>query len=407
MTVTTERDCTWEVRSDAGWITITTAGEIQGSGTVRFVVAATSDPVSRTASLNILDKQVAIVQRAAACEYEISALALALPAAGGGSDIDVAASSPMCEWTAQADAGWVSIPTGRTYKGSGRVSVQAAAWAGPDRRATLVIAGQQVAVTQSDGCVYNVTPSSASMPASGAHGSVSIQTPEGCGWSAASGASWVRISSAAAGTGPATAQFDVDANSGPARSARLTIANRAVTIAQASGCAYRLDPPAAAFGAPAAASSIAVQTAAGCAWTAVAEAGWMTITSGASGSGPGVVQLNVAANAGPERAAAVRVANQRFAASQASGCNYALSVTSWPFFGEGQVGYVTVTTGPDCPWTASSQVDWISLTSSASVIGSGDIHFYVAPNPGAQRAGTLIVAGQTYTAIQYPAGGGN
>lgn len=60
----------------------------------------------------------------------------------------------------------------------------------------------------------------------------------------------------------------------------------------------------------------------------------------------------------------------------------------------------TVTTGPSCSWTASSQAQWISVASGAAGTGSGIVRVQVASNPGAQRAGTLLVAGVSVTVTQ-------
>jgi len=400
ITVSAARDCRWDVRSDAGWLTIASPAEGQGDGTARFVVASTTDPVSRTASLTVVDQQVTITQRAAPCRYRLSIVDLSVPPSGGGGEIDVTASSQLCEWTAQADADWVSIPTGRTYKGSARVSIEAPPWAGPMRRAEIAIADQRVVLTQSAGCTYSLGSSSAAMPSSAGSGSVPVQTAAGCPWSAVSSVPWVTITGGAAGSGPGVVEFSVLANSGPARSATLTIANRPFAVAQAAGCEYRLEPAAATFAAAGGPGTFAVNTAPGCAWTAASEASWITVTAGHAGSGPGAVSMSVAPNAGPQRASGVRIGGQRFTATQLSGCTYGISPTSWSWGPEGGLAWVHVTTTPDCPWTATSQADWMIVTSGRSGIGSGSVAFTVLPNLVADRAGTLTIAGHTFHGSQ-------
>jgi hypothetical protein len=54
-----------------------------------------------------------------------------------------------------------------------------------------------------------------------------------------------------------------------------------------------------------------------------------------------------------------------------------------------------------CAWTATSNSDWISLSSTTSGTGSSTLTFTVAANTSsASRSGTLTVAGQTFTVTQ-------
>ena len=59
-------------------------------------------------------------------------------------------------------------------------------------------------------------------------------------------------------------------------------------------------------------------TAPGCAWTAASESGFLAVTAGAAGAGPGTVRYTVAANAGGPRLGALAVADQRVTVHQAS-----------------------------------------------------------------------------------------
>jgi hypothetical protein len=65
-----------------------------------------------------------------------------------------------------------------------------------------------------------------------------------------------------------------------------------------------------------------------------------------------------------------------------------------------------VTTGTNCPWTASTNSgswSWIAITSGWSGTGSGTVNYSVlANNTGATRTGTLTIAGHTFTITQQP-----
>jgi Tol biopolymer transport system component len=56
----------------------------------------------------------------------------------------------------------------------------------------------------------------------------------------------------------------------------------------------------------------------GCSWTAVSNAGWITVTSGANGSGNGAVGYSVAVNSGVARTGSITVAGQTFTVMQSA-----------------------------------------------------------------------------------------
>jgi hypothetical protein len=72
-------------------------------------------------------------------------------------------------------------------------------------------------------------------------------------------------------------------------------------IAQAVTCTYAIVPTKASFGASGGTGSVAVSANPGCAWTAVSNASWITITGGASGTGNGTVSYSVAPYTGRPR----------------------------------------------------------------------------------------------------------
>jgi hypothetical protein len=79
-------------------------------------------------------------------------------------------------------------------------------------------------------------------------------------------------------------------------------------------------------------------------------------------------------------------------------CSYALNPTSQNFAAAGGNGSTSMTAGTGCAWTAVSNANWITTTSSGS--GNGTINFTVAANTGAARTGTITAQGQTFTVTQ-------
>ena len=83
-------------------------------------------------------------------------------------------------------------------------------------------------------------------------------------------------------------------------------------------CTYQISPTNASLGAAGGSGAIAVTTSGSCAWTATSSAAFLTITSGASGTGNGTVTYAVAANtATMSRKGTISVAGKRFVLEQA------------------------------------------------------------------------------------------
>ncbi len=95
-------------------------------------------------------------------------------------------------------------------------------------------------------------------------------------------------------------------------------AARSALVAARLPCAYAVTPPHRDVLWTAGAGELAVTTAPGCAWTAASESGFLAVTAGAAGAGPGTVRYTAAANAGGPRQGALAVAGRRVAVYQAS-----------------------------------------------------------------------------------------
>jgi uncharacterized protein (TIGR03437 family) len=154
--------------------------------------------------------------------------------------------------------------------------------------------------------------------AAGGTGTVNVTTAGGCAWTATSNANWLTVTSGASGTGNGTVGFTAQANTGPARSGTLTIAGQTFTVNQANGCTYTLTPTNQNFAAGGGTGTVAVTGLASCAWTAISNAAWLTVTSGSSGSGNGTVGFSVALNLGAARTAQLTIGDKTFTVNQAA-----------------------------------------------------------------------------------------
>jgi RHS repeat-associated protein len=151
--------------------------------------------------------------------------------------------------------------------------------------------------------------------------------------------------------------------------------------------------------------SVNVSTSSGCSWMATSNAGWITVTSGSSGAGNGTVSYSVAENSGAQRSSTISINGQAFNISQSpnpASCSYSLNTPGVQVSDQAVSGSFTLTTGGGCPWTATSNASWLSVTSAPSSTGSATINYSVAANSGQQRAGVITVGGQTFTVTQAP-----
>ena len=89
---------------------------------------------------------------------------------------------------------------------------------------------------------------------------------------------------------------------------------------------------------------------------------------------------------------------------QGTNCTFLLdrSTVSFPAIpGTGVTRPVFVTaSGPLCNWTATTSDSWITIVSGGTYVDSATVKLSAAPNTGAPRTGTVLIAGQTVTVTQ-------
>jgi Zn-dependent metalloprotease len=89
-------------------------------------------------------------------------------------------------------------------------------------------------------CSFSINPTSASQPAVGGTGSVTVTAGAGCAWTAVSNATFITVTSGSSGSGSGTVNYSVASNTGAAsRSGTITIAGLTFTVTQAGtggGC---------------------------------------------------------------------------------------------------------------------------------------------------------------------------
>ncbi|MGH9768188.1 MAG: kelch repeat-containing protein, partial [Blastocatellia bacterium] len=157
-------------------------------------------------------------------------------------------------------------------------------------------------------------------------------------------------------------------------------------------CNYSINPTSQNFPPNGGTGSVAVTTAGGCAWTATSNAPWITINSGAPGSGDGAVNYSVTANAGPRRTGTMVIAGQTFTVMQ-EGVSSAVTVrigsASGMPGGAVSVPIELVSTGGVNALGFSLNFDPAVLTNSQAAVGGDAAGATLNPNPSQVAQGRL------------------
>ncbi|MGD0057832.1 MAG: transglutaminase domain-containing protein [Verrucomicrobiia bacterium] len=154
----------------------------------------------------------------------------------------------------------------------------------------------------SNSCTYTFSPTSVTLTEKGGAKTVSVKAKgTDCDWTASTTNSWITITpGSSSGTGNGKVEFTVPGNTNTiALSGAITIAGETYTVNQASGgCTYKLSPKEGKLKANSGTATITVTpNLSDCDWTAVSTNSFITIISGASGTGKGTVTYSVPANA--------------------------------------------------------------------------------------------------------------
>jgi hypothetical protein len=163
ITVSTAAACPWTSSTPASWITIASGLSGSGPGTITFSMASNFD-AARQANVEVrwptptAGQNVRVLQ--AGCLYNAGPTFFDVPSAGGDYGFEVVSQSTDtscggpwqngCEWSAVANASWVTVLSSMPRYGDDRLSFRVAAnGTGAPRTATIVVRDKSVTVRQS------------------------------------------------------------------------------------------------------------------------------------------------------------------------------------------------------------------------------------------------------------------
>ena len=454
VTVTPSSSCTdpWEVGQVPPWITLTSSDSRTGTGRVTYSYTANTAWGTRTGRITIAGKPYTVTQMPpliAPDSYEENntaeqAAPLTAEFTNNASVIDILSAS--CHLTTDKDYYKIELEAGYTYTLSGTLydlrnrnggnytldagisySIdQGANWSNiedtnlsspetmqdgtfylkiqPLRPGRVGTYAAKIEITRSP-CIYAFSPASGLAPATGGPERVTVTTA--CSWEAVSNADWITLGQIS-GRGAATVAYSVAANTGEERTGTITLAGQTYTVTQeAAPCAYSFREATATLPASAGEGRTEITaTGAACpSWTASCDAEWITV-SPAHGTGTTTVSYSVTANTDIRRAGTITIAGQTHTVTQeAPSCIYSFREAAATFSPAASANGSTqiIGTGTSCPpWTASCDAEWITVN-QISGTGTTAVTYSVTANTGAERTGTITIAGKLHTVTQEAA----
>jgi Viral BACON domain/Putative binding domain, N-terminal len=254
--VTTTAGCEWTATSNAAWITTTGSARGSGSGAVSYSVAPNNASAARSGTMTVAGLTFSVTQAGegtpepSTCEYSVAPIAFE-PCMQGGRVTASLTTQANCAWTADTSAGWLSLPNGKSGKGSGTIAIAFSDNYDVPREGVVMVrwptptAGQNLHVEQA-GCLYSVTQSAFSYTSAAANGSFSVlqeSVPNSCGgalqdrcvWTARPNVPWITITTSMPRQGDSPVSFSVSANTGTSsRTGTVTVKDKIVTVTQSA-----------------------------------------------------------------------------------------------------------------------------------------------------------------------------
>jgi len=322
--VTAGSGCAWSATSNAPWISVQAGSTGAGNGSVTFAVTPNTG-TARSGTASVAGQLVTFNQAESApqpppqplCSYAISPGVASMGMSTGSTTVAITAPSG-CSWTVASQAAWIAVTSGASGAGSAGVTVSVSANPGAARSGIVSIAGLTFTVNQSANCSYSINPANATIGAGGGAGpGIAVTATAGCAWTSTTNAAWISVTSGSAGVGNGSVSFTTTVNAGASRTGTVTIGGQTLTVNQAAGCSYSINPSSASIKADGGnGPSIKVTATTGCSWTAISNDAWIEVTAGATGTGNGSVTFKVSKNGGSERIGTLTIAGQTFTVTQ-------------------------------------------------------------------------------------------
>ncbi len=265
-------------------------------------------------------------------------------------------------------------------------------------------------VNQESGYSLSITPNTGEHTPCGESGSFSVLAGDAndvVTWKATANEPWITITSGSFGSNNGDVIYDVLPNStGSQRIGTITVSStgiyagitRTFTVDQDAATLF-INPDSRNYSAGAGTGTIWVTS--NISWEALSNDAWITINSGSSGSGNGLVNYTVSASSGGFRTGTITIRgycggnyiglHETFTVNQ-DGAFLTIDPTFENIGAEGGNGSVSVYS--NLSWSVASSAPWITITSGSGGSNYGTVTYHVSANTGySPRTGTITVSG--------------
>ena len=243
ISVATDANCSWSALNNdrnLTWLHLDSAtSQGTGNGAVGYSADANPTGAQRTGSITVAAATVSITQNAAACTYTLDRTSQNIAVGGGTGSFKV---TTGCVWQPVSNNGsFITINTPNPVRTGTDTAVFTVAPNGcvAGRSGSITVNNTSPGtppvfnVTQ-DGSSSNLTLSATSITAGpdASDGRVTVTTGLGCGWSAFSDVSWMRITSGATGSGNGAIAYHLLANTSAARTGYIHVGSLLLAVTQ-------------------------------------------------------------------------------------------------------------------------------------------------------------------------------
>ncbi|MGW8389411.1 kelch repeat-containing protein [Pseudoduganella sp. HUAS MS19] len=359
-----------------------------------------------------------------ACAGQLTTVPVRTQTAGGdaGTVSFTVNAAPGCRFEAANLPDWLTLagtnPQQMPASGSATVTFNTSTnLSGASRSASFLLGNESVTVTQvaSANCPSApvVSPTTTTVSGSGGSGSLSVFAAASCPWNVASMPSFVTATGATSGSGNGSIPYSVAAN--PDTTASRSGSGQVTSMGYATTFTFTQDARKLCPTAPVISLSNASFTAAGgsttgtitaaptCKWALAVPVTWVSVTSGASGTGNGSFSLNIAPNTGADRSDYMLASNPdavgmaKLSQTGSACATWSVTPASTNFPAAGTSGNFTVSAPASCNWNLAGVPSWMNITSAMSGTGNGSITYSVSANSGTARNATATLSGSGLT----------
>jgi hypothetical protein len=341
------------------------------------------------------------------CTYSLNPSGATIPAAGGTGSFAIS-TGVGCAWSTGASDPSVTITSATSGSANATINYSVIPNAtNTSINSTITVAGQTYSITQfaAASCSFGIVPSTINATSSGGTAQIGINASDAsCSWTA----SGLGVSAAnGTGTGQVTVTIPAKTTAG-AQLLNATIAGQTLTVNQTGAdCTVSLSATSASILSGGTTSgSVNITTPAGCSYSTVPGPSWVSVTSGASGTGPGMLTYSVDPNSTTvARSGALTIGGVNFTVTeQPLACSLTLDTSNLgsPFAMAGGTGTIgIIANGSNCSWTASTSASWGKvLPSSGTGNGSVSVSTNGANSTSSALLGSVTIAGQSVNISQ-------